>query len=136
VGTTAGIGVALGAGVSLGVGVSLGLGDSVTTGVSLGAGVSVRVGESLGLGATVTMGESLGLGAGADGSAPQAADADPATMTRLNRMDAPRRLTRDDVMPFVLPGRVALPHADARSIDRLWANVAGTSDGDTGPLRN
>jgi hypothetical protein len=131
----AGVGVALGVGDSLGVALSDGAGESVATGVSLGAGDSVTVGESLGLGDTVATGESLGLGAGSVGAAPKTEAPDPATMTRLRNMDAPRRLTRDGAMcPSSSPGGgIHNPYAHFPVYRQIRAYVTGNAWWRTGP---
>ena len=94
-------------GVSLGVGVALGAGDSVgvaeAVGVGVSTGVGVGVGSTLGAGLIDAVGVSLGAWLG---SAPQAMEPVAATMIRLSKIEAPRRLVRDNIIscsPSVAP---------------------------------
>ena len=100
--TVLGVGVALGAGDS--VGVSLGAAVGVATGVGVPTGVGVGVGSTLGAGLVAAVGASPGAWLG---SAPQANEPVPATMIRLSRIEAPRRLVRDSAIPCSPSGAVA-----------------------------
>ena len=101
VGVTVGVGVALGAGDS--VGVSLGAAVGVATGVGVPTGVGVGVGSTLGAGLVAAVGASPGAWLG---SAPQANEPVPATMIRLSRIEAPRRLVRESAIACSPSGAV------------------------------
>lgn len=99
------LGVALSLGVSLGVSLSLALGsaEGVSLGVALGVSLGVALGVSLGVADVSTLGLDVavivGLSPGAGlVSAAQAIDPDPATMTRVSRIEAPVRLKRSDAI--------------------------------------
>jgi hypothetical protein len=69
------------------------------------------------VGVVVTPGDALGDGVGSVGEAPNADEASPAAITRLSRIEVPKRITRDDDMPTLL--------ADAGHAHAHRAIVAG-----------
>jgi hypothetical protein len=102
----------VGAGVSLGAALGVALGAGVGVVVSLGAGVVVSlgagvvVGSTLGAGLVTAVGASLGAWLG---SAPNAMEPVPATMIKLSRIEAPRRLVRDNAISCSPSGAVDAP---------------------------
>ena len=70
-------------------------------GAAVGLGVAATVGAIVGLGVVITVGDALGPGGGTVGSTAKAVDASPAVINRLSKADAPRRVTRDDVIPLL-----------------------------------
>jgi hypothetical protein len=92
---------------------------SGNVGAAVGLGVAATIGAIVGLGVAITVGDALGPGGGTVGSTAKAVDASPAVINRLNRTDAPRRVTRDDVisLPAFFRDAHALPYAAARTTD-------------------
>jgi hypothetical protein len=71
---------------------------AATLAPAVGPGVTVTVGAMVEVGAMATVAEALGLEVGSAGETPRADEVTPAVNIRLSRTDAPRRVTRDDVI--------------------------------------
>ena len=125
-------------GVEVGVSLGVALGVALGAGLGVSTGVGVGVGSTLGAGVATAVGVSLGAWVG---SAPQAMDPVPATMIRLSRIEAPRRLVRDSAIPCspsdsprVARGSARLPNLRAcllvrRRRDELAPYAIDTSRG-------
>ena len=79
----------------------VGIVDELNVGEAAALGLAVTV-DAVG---AATVAEALGPGAGSVGEAPRADEVSPAVNNRLTRMDAPRRVTRDDVIPLPVLSR-------------------------------